>query len=94
MYDRFPTMTPAEAADMICQAMIRKPKHKGTTLGNAGALAYQVAPRGVDVVLNAAYKLFPDSHAARGDKGGKGGTKDQPSTESVAFAHILRGVHW
>jgi NAD(P)-dependent dehydrogenase (short-subunit alcohol dehydrogenase family) len=92
MYDRFPTMTPPEAADMICKAMIRKPKHKGTALGNAGALAYQVAPRGVDVVLNAGYKLFPDSHAARGD--GKETKSDQPSTESVAFAHILRGVHW
>ncbi|GAB2457717.1 SDR family oxidoreductase [Jatrophihabitans fulvus] len=90
MYDRFPTMTPPEAADMICKAMIRKPKKVGTTLGNAGELAYQVAPRGVDVVLNAGYKLFPDSHAARGDR-----KKDeQPSTESVAFAHILRGVHW
>jgi hypothetical protein len=55
-------------------------------------LAYQVAPRGVDVVLNAGYKLFPDSHAARGD--GKDGKGEQPSTESVAFAHILRGVHW
>src|SRR3954469_7741674 len=92
MYDRFPTMTPAEAADMICKAMIGKPKRVGTTMGNAGALAYQVAPRGVDVILNAGYKLFPDSHAARGDA--EEMNKDQPSTESVAFAHILRGVHW
>jgi hypothetical protein len=92
MYDRFPTMTPAEAADMICKAMIRKPKSVGTTLGNFGALAYQVTPRGVDVILNAGYKLFPDSHAARGET--KDSTKDEPSSESVAFAHILRGVHW
>jgi thioester reductase-like protein len=92
MYDRFPTMTPAEAADLICKAMIRKPKSVGTTLGNAGALAYQISPRSVDVILNAGYKLFPDSKAARGE--GKDAPKDEPSTESVAFAHILRGVHW
>jgi hypothetical protein len=85
-------MSPAEAADMICKAMVRKPKHSGTAMGNAGALAYQVAPRGVDVILNAGYKLFPDSHAARGET--KSQKKDEPSTESVAFAHILRGVHW
>jgi thioester reductase-like protein len=91
MYDRFPTMTPAEAADMICKAMVRKPKSVGTLMGNAGALAYQVAPRGVDVILNAGYKLFPDSHAARGDAKP---VKEEPSSESVAFAHILRGVHW
>jgi NAD(P)-dependent dehydrogenase (short-subunit alcohol dehydrogenase family) len=94
MYDRFPTMTPPEAADMICRAMIRKPKKVGTTLGNAGELMYQVAPRGVDVILNAGYKIFPDSHAAKGTDRATRKTEDEPSTESVAFAHILRGVHW
>ncbi|HEU5267285.1 MAG TPA: SDR family oxidoreductase [Jatrophihabitans sp.] len=91
MYDRFPTMTPPEAADMICQAMINKPKKVGTTLGNLGELAYQISPSGVDRVLNRGYKLFPDSLAARG---GKAKQPEQPSPESVAFAHILRGVHW
>ncbi|HZY75499.1 MAG TPA: SDR family oxidoreductase [Jatrophihabitantaceae bacterium] len=96
MYDRFPTMTPAEAADMICKAMIRKPKKVGTPLGNAGELLYQVAPRGVDVILNAGYKIFPDSHAARAgvEKGQQPKGEEEPSSESVAFAHILRGVHW
>ncbi|MGI8761280.1 MAG: SDR family oxidoreductase [Jatrophihabitantaceae bacterium] len=92
MYDRFPTITPVEAADMICKAMIRKPKKVGTTLGNAGALAYQVAPRGVDVILNAGYKMFPDSKAAKG--GDRAAKAEEQSLESVAFAHILRGVHW
>jgi NAD(P)-dependent dehydrogenase (short-subunit alcohol dehydrogenase family) len=93
MYDRFPTITPTEAADMICKAMIRRPKKVGTALGNAGELAYQIAPRGVDVVLNAGYKIFPDSKAARGGER-DAGQADEPSAESVAFAHILRGVHW
>jgi NAD(P)-dependent dehydrogenase (short-subunit alcohol dehydrogenase family) len=95
MYDRFPTMTPTEAAEMICKAMIRKPKKVGTALGNAGELLYQVAPRGVDVILNAGYKIFPDSHAAKGtaDRSATP-AEDQPTSESVAFAHILRGVHW
>jgi hypothetical protein len=84
-------MTPAEAADMICSAMIRKPKKVATTLGNIGELAYAIAPGGVDVVLNYAYKRFPDSSAAKGD--GRGG-REQPTSESLAFAHILRGVHW
>jgi NAD(P)-dependent dehydrogenase (short-subunit alcohol dehydrogenase family) len=94
LYDRFPTMSPTEAADMICKAMIRRPKRVGTALGNAGALAYQLAPRGVDLVLNAGYKIFPDSHAAKGASDRSPVKDDQPSAESVAFAHILRGVHW
>jgi hypothetical protein len=73
--------------------MIRRPKKVGTTLGNVGELAYQVAPRGVDVILNAGYKMFPDSKAARGVEADKART-EEPSSESVAFAHILRGVHW
>jgi hypothetical protein len=76
---------------MICKAMIRKPKKVGTALGNVGALAYQVAPRGVDVVMNYGYKIFPDSKAARGGDRAK---SEEPTSESVAFAHILRGVHW
>ncbi|HEY2271705.1 MAG TPA: SDR family oxidoreductase [Jatrophihabitantaceae bacterium] len=91
MYDRFPTLTPTEAADMICKAMIRKPKKMGTPLGNFGALAYQLAPRGVDVIMNYGYKAFPDSKAA---KGGGRAPSEEPTSESVAFAHILRGVHW
>ncbi len=90
MYDRFPTMSPTDAANMICKAMIRKPKKMGTTLGNVGELAYQVSPRGVDLILNYGYKAFPDSKAARGDRT----RQAEPSSESVAFAHILRGVHW
>jgi NAD(P)-dependent dehydrogenase (short-subunit alcohol dehydrogenase family) len=93
MYDRFPTLSPTEAADMICSAMIRKPKKVGTALGNMGEVLYTVTPKGVDVVLNRAYKLFPDSTAAKGGDR-QGGKEAQPTTESVAFAHLLRGVHW
>ena len=47
--------------------------------------------KAVDVVLNTAYKLFPDSAAARGEK-----PKGEPemSSEAVAFAHLIPGVHW
>jgi thioester reductase-like protein len=94
MYDRFPAMTPNEAADMICRAIVEKPKTAGTTLGNLGALAYQLAPKSVDVVLNQGYRMFPDSRAALGDRGPARSNHAEPSSESVAFAHILRGVHW
>ncbi len=97
MYDAFPTITPEEAADMICDAMIRKPKKVATRLGNFGELLYNVAPKASDAILNTAYKLFPESSAAKG-KGkddGKPAEKEQElSTEGVAFAYLMRGVHW
>ena len=98
MYDAFPTITPEEAADMICDAMIRKPKKVATRLGNFGEMLYTVAPKASDAILNTAYKLFPESTAAKGKKELKEGEKpakdEEISTEGVAFAYLMRGVHW
>ena len=95
MYDAFPTIGPEEAAEMITDAMIRKPKKVATRLGNFGELLYNVSPKTSDAILNTGYKLFPESKAAKG----KGDELEEqaekaPSAEAVAFAHLLRGVHW
>ncbi len=69
MYDMFPAITPEEAAEMIAKAMVRQPKKVATKLGNFGELLYAVAPKASDSILNTAYKLFPDSQAAKGKDG-------------------------
>jgi NAD(P)-dependent dehydrogenase (short-subunit alcohol dehydrogenase family) len=99
MYDAFPTITPDDAAEMITRAMITKPKKVATRLGNFGELLYNVAPKASDAILNTAYKLFPDSKAARGKaeedgKPAKEKEEEELSTEGVAFAYLMRGVHW
>ena len=97
MYDAFPTINPDEAAEMITNAMITKPKKVATRLGNFGELLYNVAPKASDAILNTAYKLFPESSAAKGKgkEDGKPAEKEQElSTEGVAFAYLMRGVHW
>lgn len=91
MYDAFPTISPDEAAEMITDAMITRKKKVATRLGNFGELLYTVSPKASDAILNTGYKLFPDSKAAKGEVEG---TDKAPSTEAVAFAHLLRGVHW
>jgi short-subunit dehydrogenase len=91
MYDAFPTASPDEAADLVVGAMISKQKKVATRLGTFGEVLYALAPKSVDVILNTAYKLFPDSAAARGKKE----EKEEPvSSEGVAFAYLMRGVHW
>ncbi|MBS1887150.1 MAG: SDR family oxidoreductase [Actinobacteria bacterium] len=92
MYDMFPAITPEEAAEMIAKAMVDKPKKVATKLGNFGELLYAVAPKASDSILNTAYKLFPDSQAAKGKTEEK--PDKAPSTEAVAFAHLMKGVHW
>jgi short-subunit dehydrogenase len=92
MYDMFPAISPEEAAEMIAGAMIAQPKKVATRLGTFGELLYAVAPSLSDKILNTAYKLFPESQAAKG-KGDEAPDK-APSTEAVAFAHLMKGVHW
>jgi short-subunit dehydrogenase len=92
MYDVFPAITPEEAAEMIARAMIEQPKKVATHLGTLGELIYAVAPTFSDRILNQAYKLFPESQAAKG-KGGEAPDK-APTTEALAFAHLMKGVHW
>jgi NAD(P)-dependent dehydrogenase (short-subunit alcohol dehydrogenase family) len=91
IYEAFPTISAEEAAELVCNAVIDRPKRVSTRLGVFGQVAYAVAPKAVDVVLNTAYRLFPESAAARGEKA-KG--KEEVSAEAVAFAHIVPGVHW
>ncbi len=90
IYDSFPTISPDEAADLICEAIRTKPKHIGTRLGTFGEVAYALAPKAVDQILSTAYKVFPDSAAARGQQD----PSEKASTEQVALAHLMRGVHW
>ena len=102
IYKAFPTLTPDEAAHMLCDAMIDKPKRMASRLGTFGEVLYAVSPKTVDIVLNTAYNLFPDSKAAKKkkDEDQKPEPADQKkddsemSTEAVAMAYLLRGVHF
>lgn len=84
IYDRFPTLTPEEAADMITEAIRKRPKRIATTLGNIGQLSYALAPGAQDLVVNRAYQLFPEG----------GASADHETAEQRAFARATRGVHW
>ena len=90
IYDSFPTISPEEAADLICEAIRARPKHLGTRLGTFGEIAYALFPKAVDQILSTAYKVFPDSAASKGQKD----PEEHASTEQVALAHLMRGVHW
>jgi NAD(P)-dependent dehydrogenase (short-subunit alcohol dehydrogenase family) len=93
MYDAFPTISPEEAAEMITDAIIRRPKKVATKLGTFGEVLYSLAPKASDAILHQGYKLFPDSKAAKGEKD-KAAKDEDVSTEGVAFAYLMRGVHW
>lgn len=94
MYDSVPTLSPEEAADLVVQAIIERPVRVATRTGIFAQLFYSVAPRAYEIVMNTAFRLFPDSAAAKGLKGVRDEAAKGPSTEQIAFASLMRGVHW
>ncbi len=93
IYEQMPVATPEEAADMVAEAITDRPKRIATKLGIAAEVLHLVAPRITEVVMNTAYRMFPDSSAAKGEQGEKK-PEVSPTQEAVMFASILRGVHW
>ena len=92
LYDHFPTISPDEAADLICEGMRARPKSINTKLGTAGEVLYAIAPKAVDQILHMAYKVFPDSAASKGEKAPEAAEK--ANMEQIAMANIMKGVHW
>jgi len=89
LYDKFPAISPAQAADLVLRAMVERPHEINTLLGNAGAVAHTVAPKLAFRVLNLAYHVFPDSAAAKGE--GSAGARE---SEQIMLAKVFKGIHW
>jgi short-subunit dehydrogenase len=88
IYDRFPTLSPEEAGDLICEAIRKRPKRVATGLGNLGQLTYAIAPGAQDLLVHRAYKLFPEGGGKQRDE------FEKQTAEQRAFARATRGVHW
>jgi short-subunit dehydrogenase len=92
IYDKFPTITPAQAADMVIDALVERPHEINTALGTLGAVAHNLAPKTAFRVLHLAYQVFPDSAAARAHADDD--AADAPSPQALLLAKLLKGVHW
>ncbi|MCZ8284260.1 MAG: short chain dehydrogenase, partial [Bacteroidia bacterium] len=90
LYNNVPTLSPEEAADMIAQACIFKPVRVATRLGITGQLMHALVPRIAQIAMNTSFRMFPDSSAAKGEKG----AKPQLSAEAVAMQQMMRGIHF
>ncbi len=90
LYDNVPTITPEEAANMVKQAIIYKPQRIATRLGVFAQVLHAVTPKVAEIVMNSAFRMFPDSAAAKGVREGQA----EASQEQLAFASLMRGIHW
>jgi short-subunit dehydrogenase len=87
LYDRFPTLSPEEAADMIAEAIRKRPKRMATAMGTIGQITYAIAPGAQDLVANQAFQMFPEGDGARAKE-------VEQTPEQRAFVRATRGVHW
>ena len=90
MYDNVPTISPDEAAEFVKQAVIYKPQRIATRLGIFAQMLHAIAPKTAEIVMNSAFRMFGDSSAAKG----VAEDQKQASQEQIAFASLMRGIHW
>ncbi len=90
IYKNVPTLAPEEAADMIAEACIAKPVRIATRLGITGEVLHALLPRVAQIAMNTSFRMFPDSSAAKGDKG----AKPTLSAEAIAMQQMMRGIHF
>ena len=92
MYDKFPALTPDQAAGVITDAIVHRPRRASSPFGQFAAVADAVNPAVMDRVRNRAFAMFGDSTAA------KGGESDSETTpfdrRSETFVQATRGIHW
>ena len=91
LYNHVPTISPNQAGDMICDAIVRQPKRIATGLGIFGQVMHFITPKITETIMNTGYKVFSDSAAALGQK------EDTPkkiSREQAAFSRLFKGIHW
>jgi short-subunit dehydrogenase len=92
VYERFPTLTPEQAADVLAHSILRRPRRVSPPVGQFAAMADAVSPLVMDHVRNTAFSMFDESAAAQGREL----TEDTPrfNKRIDAFVRATRGIHW
>src|SRR5688572_30684410 len=87
-YKYFPALTPDEAADMVADAIVSRNKKQSTVAGRLAEVSYATVPRVQDAIVNAGYKLFPDTKPAKKpDAGSQADAEpEEGSVEQKVFA--------
>lgn len=89
-YEHVPALSPDEAADLVIEAIVKRPSRSATPLGIFGQVSHALTPRFAQIVMNTAFRMFPESAAAMGDKDA---TDAPPTADEIAFATLMRGIH-
>jgi NAD(P)-dependent dehydrogenase (short-subunit alcohol dehydrogenase family) len=92
MYDKFPALTPDQAAGVIADAIVHRPRRASSPFGQFAAVADAVNPAVMDRVRSRAFSMFGDSSAAKGGESSTDAEKFDRRSET--FVQATRGIHW
>ncbi|GAB2991054.1 SDR family oxidoreductase [Nocardioides montaniterrae] len=96
MYEKFPTISPGQAGDIVIKAMVDKPEAINTLSGQMGAALHTAAPKTAHRVMSLAYQAFPDSAAARAHaEGTEAAPADaEPKSQVEMVKRLVKGLSW
>ncbi|USD39519.1 SDR family oxidoreductase [Ferrimonas sp. SCSIO 43195] len=89
LYQAVPTLSSEQAAELIAQAVVHRPKRIATKLGIFGAVLHALSPRLAEISMNMLFRMFPESGEVHEDK--LNYTEQQ---QMIGLAAMLRGIHF
>jgi NAD(P)-dependent dehydrogenase (short-subunit alcohol dehydrogenase family) len=92
IYQHTQMLAPEEAAALVAQAVIERPERITTRLGIFAEVVHALVPKISHIIMNTAYRMFPESAAALGIKDAAAAPK--PTPEQIAFQELTRGMHF
>ena len=93
VYEYAPTLSPEEAADMLVDAVINKPSRIATDMGRFMQVWNVLSPKSYAHSMNGSFRMFEDTAPAPAGKA-LPGKPAEPTSEQVALASLMKGVHY
>jgi NAD(P)-dependent dehydrogenase (short-subunit alcohol dehydrogenase family) len=92
LYDNFPTLCPDQAAAVLADAIVHRPRRLSSPFGQFASVADAINPTVMDYVRNRAFTMFDDSAPARGSES----TGETPKFDrrNEHFVRATPGIHW
>jgi NAD(P)-dependent dehydrogenase (short-subunit alcohol dehydrogenase family) len=92
VYENFPALTPDQAAGVLADAIVHRPRRVSAPFGQFAAFADALSPMLMDFVRNRGFTMFDDSDAAQGEESSSEPVRFDKRSE--AFVRATRGIHW
>ena len=94
-YSNFPIIEADEAAQMVVEAILKRPHEVSTRLGKLGEVIDVTAPGFLHLAMTGAYHMFPETGGKK--KEGENGAKpadQEVGIEGLVLGQLMRGIHF